>query len=250
MKNNLLRAAFYLVLFLIWQGIVWSGLFPVKVLPGPAQVFGSLQSILADGSLLAGIGVSLARLVGAYLTAAVLGVFGGVFISRFEWMESTVGSLILGLQTLPTICWLPLAAVWFGASETAIFVLVVMGGVLSVVLATEAGVRHVPTVLVRAARSMGASGFELYRRVILPAAFPAIISGLKQGWAFSWRTLMAAELLFGNKGLGYLLQSGRKNEDTSLFLAIILVLLVIGITVEMAVFRPMEKQVRSRWGLS
>ena len=250
MKNNLLRIAFYLGLILVWQGIVGLGIFSLKVLPGPFQVLDSLQVILADGSLLAGTWVSLVRLAGAYLTAVVLGVVGGVFISRFDWMESTVGSLILGLQTLPTICWLPLAAVWFGASETAIFALVVMGGVLSIVLATEAGVRHVPTVLVRAARSMGASGFELYRRVILPAAFPAIISGLKQGWAFSWRTLMAAELLFGNKGLGFLLQEGRKKEDTSLFLAIILVLLVVGITVEMAVFRPMEKQVRGRWGLS
>lgn len=250
MKNNLLRVVFYLGLFLLWQCIVWSGIFPLKVLPGPAQILGSLKVALDNGSLLAGVWISLLRLIGAYLTAVVLGVIGGVFISRFEWMESTVGSLILGLQTLPTICWLPLAAVWFGASETAIFALVVMGGVLSVILATEAGIRHVPTVLVRAARSMGASGFELYRRVIIPAAFPAIISGLKQGWAFSWRTLMAAELLFGDKGLGYLLQSGRKNEDTSLFLGIILVLLVIGITVEMAVFRPMERQVRSRWGLS
>ena len=250
MKNNLLRVVFYLLLFLVWQGIVSAGFFPLKILPGPAQVLSSLKATVADGSLVAGIWVSLVRLIGAYLTAVFFGILGGIFISRFAWMESTVGSLILGLQTLPTICWLPLAAVWFGASETAIFALVVMGGVLSVVLATEAGVRHVPTVLVRAARSMGASGFELYRRVILPAAFPAIISGLKQGWAFSWRTLMAAELLFGNKGLGYLLQAGRMNEDTSLFIAIILVLLIIGITVEMVVFRPMERQVRSRWGLS
>jgi len=250
MKNNFLRAIFYLGLILAWQIVVWSGVLPLKVLPGPVQVLESLKITLVDGSLAAGTWVSLVRLIGAYLTAVFLGIIGGVFISRFDWMESTLGSLILGLQTLPTICWLPLAAVWFGASETAIFFLVVLGGVLSIVLATEAGVRHVPTVLIRAARSMGASGFELYRRVILPAAFPAIISGLKQGWAFSWRTLMAAELLFGNRGLGYLLQAGRKNEDTSLFLAIILVLLVIGITVEMAVFRPLEKQVRSRWGLS
>lgn len=250
MKNHLIRIVFFLGLFLVWQVVVWSGLLPLKILPGPAEVLGSLKSMVGDGSLLSEVSVSMTRLVGAYLVAVVFGVVFGVFISRFEWMESSVGSLTMALQTLPTICWLPLAVVWFGASEKAIFALVVLGGILSVILATEAGVRHVPTVLIRAARSMGATGFELYRRVVLPAAFPAIISGLKQGWAFSWRTLMAAELLFGHRGLGYLLQEGRKAEDTSLFLAVILVMLAIGISVEMFFFRPMEKQVRSRWGLA
>jgi len=250
LKNNLLKISFFLSLFLIWQGVVWTGVFPIQILPGPAQVFSSLAGMIQDGSLLSGALVSLARLVAAYLTAAVGGVLIGVVISRYEWLESPAGSLALALQTLPSICWLPLAVMWFGASEKAIFFVVVIGAILSVVLATEAGVRHVPKVLIQAARSMGASGPQLYRRVIIPAAFPAIIAGFKQGWAFAWRTLMAAELLYGHQGLGFLLQAGKKADDTSLFLAVILVLILIGLTVEMVLFRPLEKSVRSRWGLS
>ena len=206
--------------------------------------------MIRDGSLLAGAAVSLILLAAAYLAAALGGVGLGVVISRFEWMEGTVGSLALALQTLPSICWLPLAVLWFGASEKAIFFVVVMGAILSVVLATEAGIRHVPKVLIQAARSMGASGFPLYLRVILPAAFPAIIAGFKQGWAFASRTLMAAELLYGSRGLGYLLQAGKKANDTSMFLAIILVLILIGVGVETAFFRPLERKIRNRWGLS
>ena len=250
MRDRIIKWAFFAGIFIIWQCIAWSGAFPPNLLPGPLQVLNSLGVMSRDGTIFTGAGVSMFRLIGDYFVAVGGGIIIGVFISRFEWMEGTIGALTLGLQTLPTICWLPMAVIWFGASEKAIFSLVVLGGILSVILATEAGVRHVPVVLIRAARSMGASGFQLYRRVIIPAAFPAIISGLKQGWAFSWRTLMAAELLFGDKGLGYLLQTGRKDNDTSRFLAVILVMLVLGITVELAVFRPLEKKVRGSWGLS
>lgn len=250
MKNNILKISFFASIVLAWQVVVWLGIFPSQKLPGPAHVMASLGTMAADGSLLKGTLVSLARLLTAYVTAVAGGLLVGVVVSRFEWMESTVGSLTLALQTLPSICWLPLAVIWFGASEEAIFFVTVIGAILSVVLATEAGVRHVPKVLIQAARSMGASGIGLYRRVVIPAAFPAIIAGLKQGWAFAWRTLMSAELLYGNRGLGYLLQAGKKDEDTSRFMAVILVLILIGLAVEMFFFRPLEKGVRNRWGLS
>ncbi len=249
MKNTAIKFIFFLSLFLVWQGIVWTGVLPSHILPGPVQVLVSLVLLVKDGSLLDGLGISLIRLFAAYVTAVIGGVVIGIVISHFEWMESTIGSLALALQTLPSICWLPLAVIWFGASETAIFFVVVIGAILSVVLATEAGIRHVPKVLIQAARSMGANGPTLYRRVIIPAAFPSILAGFKQGWAFAWRTLMAAELLYGNRGLGFLLQAGKKTDDTSMFLAIILVLILIGITVETLFFRPFEKSIRSRWGL-
>lgn len=250
MKNNVLKISFFASLVLAWQVVVWLGVVPVEKLPSPAKVLASLVAMAADGSLIQGTWVSLVRLLAAYVAAVVGGLMIGVVVSRFEWMESTVGSLALALQTLPSICWLPLAVIWFGASEKAIFFVTLIGAILSVVLATEAGVRHVPKVLVQAARSMGASGIGLYRRVVIPAAFPAIIAGFKQGWAFAWRTLMSAELLYGNQGLGYLLQAGKKADDTSRFMAVILVLIVIGLAVEMFFFRPLEKGVRNRWGLS
>lgn len=250
MRNNVLKTAFFISLFLSWQVVVWLRIVPSDKLPGPVEVITTLLAMAGNGSLLQGTMVSLARLLAAYLAAVVGGVVVGVVISRYEWMENTVGSLALALQTLPSICWLPLAVIWFGASEEAIFFVTAVGAILSVILATETGVRHVPKVLVQAARSMGASGIGLYRRVIIPAAFPAIIAGLKQGWAFAWRTLMSAELLYGNRGLGYLLQAGKKDDDTSKFMAVILVLILIGLAVEMFFFRPLEKRVRNRWGLS
>lgn len=250
MKTRLLKIAFYLSIFVYWQLVCWSGWVSPALLPAPLQVFQSILQMVQNGTLLQGTLVSLARLSAAYLAALVGGVLIGVVVSRYGWMEDTVGSLALSLQTLPSICWLPLAVIWFGASETAIFFVVVMGAVLSVIIATEAGIRHVPPVLIRAARSMGARGFNLYRRVILPAAFPAIINGFKQGWAFAWRTLMSAELLYGNRGLGYLLSTGKKANDTSQFLGVILVLLLIGIGVEWMFFRPLERHVRHRWGLA
>lgn len=250
MKKRIVKISFFVSLILLWQVVVWVGVIPVDKLPSPATVVSSLLVMAGDGSLLQGTMVSLARLLVAYLSAVVGGLMVGIIVSRFDWMESTVGSLALALQTLPSICWLPLAVIWFGASEGAIFFVTLMGAILSVVLATESGVRNVPRVLIQAARSMGASGVGLYRRVIIPAAFPAIITGLKQGWAFAWRTLMSAELLYGNRGLGYLLQAGKKVDDTSKFMAVILVLIVIGLAIEILFFRPLEKGVRARWGLS
>src|SRR5258708_2725475 len=131
MKNNVIKIIFYLSLFLVWQVIVWTGMLPSHILPGPGQVLASLFVLVQDGSLLNGMLISLARLFAAYVTAIVGGVLIGIVISHFEWMESTVGSLALALQTLPSICWLPLAVIWFGASETAIFFVVVIGAILS-----------------------------------------------------------------------------------------------------------------------
>jgi NitT/TauT family transport system permease protein len=159
-----------------------------------------------------------------------------------------VGTLVTGLQALPSICWLPLAILWFGLSESAIQLVVIGGSVFSITVATEAGVRNVSPLYIRAARTMGARGATLYLRVILPAALPSILSGMRLGWTFAWRSLMGAELLYVSGGLGQLLATGREVNDMALVLAVMVAIVVIGLAFEGLLFDRVEARVRERWG--
>ncbi|OHB97284.1 MAG: sulfate ABC transporter permease, partial [Planctomycetes bacterium RIFCSPHIGHO2_12_39_6] len=172
------------------------------------------------------------RIAIGYGISIGVGVFLGLLIGRFRIFEETLGSLISGLQTLPTICWLPLALLWFGLNDTTIIFLVFMGAVFSITVATDAGVKSVPQLYIRAARTMGAKRWNLYFEVIIPAALPHIITGMKQGWSFAWRSLMAAELLIVCLGLGHLMMIGRELNDMSQVIAVMIVIIVIGILVD------------------
>ncbi len=222
------------------------------MLPGPSQVAHALAGGLRSGSLVAACRVSLVRLGGAFAIAMVLGTALGLLNGIFPLAQRTIGVTALGLQTLPSICWLPLAAVWFGLGETAILFVTLMGALLAVTLAVGDGIRNVPPLYVRAASMMGARGWRLTWEVMLPASFPAIIAGAKHGWAFAWRSLMAGELLAvsaGALGLGQTLKHGRDVNDMSLVLAVMLILVAIGIVADRLVFTRLEHAVRRRWGL-
>ncbi|GAB64023.1 ABC transporter permease component [Candidatus Jettenia caeni] len=190
------------------------------------------------------------RIAIGYGISIVIGVLLGLLIGRIRIFEETLGSLISGLQTLPTICWLPLALLWFGLNDKAIIFLVAMGAVLSITIATDAGIKSVPPLYIRAAKTMGARGLNLYFEVILPAALPYIITGMKQGWSFAWRSLMAGELLIVCLGLGHLLMIGRELNDMSQVIAVMIVIIIIGILVDRLFFVKMEKHIRERWGLA
>ncbi len=172
----------------------------------------------------------------------------GLGISRNRFIAETIGSLILGLQTLPSICWLPLALLWFGLNESAIIFVVVMGALLSITTATESGIKNAPPLLIKAGQNMGARGPRLLFEVIIPAALPSIITGMKQGWSFAWRSLMAGELLYGSVGLGNLLTVGRELNDMSQVLAVMLIIIVIGLCTDYLVFTRLERGMRRRWG--
>ncbi|MBI5307273.1 MAG: ABC transporter permease subunit [Planctomycetes bacterium] len=190
------------------------------------------------------------RIAIGYGISIGIGVFLGILIARFRILEDTIGSLISGLQTLPTICWLPLALLWFGLNDRAIIFLVIMGAVLSIAIATDAGVKSVPSLYIRAAKTMGAKGWRLYFEVIIPAALPHIIIGMKQGWSFAWRSLMAGELLIVCLGLGHLMMIGRELNDMSQVIAVMIVIIIIGIVVDRLFFVKVEKRIRERWGLT
>ena len=233
----------------VWQILSSLGLWDPLVFPSPWEVTTSLGESLASGRLPIAIGISMKRLMIGYSVSLVVGVILGTLLGRSETLRGTVGLLLLGLQTLPSICWLPLALLWFGLSEAAIFFVVLMGSVLSIATATEAGVRNVPPLYVRAARSMGAKGLTLYRTVMIPAALPQILTGAKLGWSFAWRSLMAAELLFVSGGLGQMLTMGRELHDMALVLAVMVVIVMLGLSVERLFFGRTEEALRFRWGL-
>jgi len=175
----------------------------------------------------------------------------GLLNARFKLLEDTLGVLALGLQTLPSVCWAPLALLWFGQTETAMFFIVIMGSLWSVVLATDTGVRNVPPIYARAARTMGSRGLHTWVKVILPASLPFIVSGMKQGWAFAWRSLMAAEIyvtIFTGFGLGHLLHYGRELNAMDAVIAIMIVIIVIGLLADKILFSPCERYLHRRWG--
>ncbi len=243
------RLAFYAALLLLWQVIVSLNIWPSYALPGPQDVLASLVGGFASGQFLLAALVSLQRLAIGYAISLVLGIVLGILVGRFSVVEETVGSLILGLQALPSVCWLPLAVLWFGLSEQAILFVVVMGALFSITLGIESGIKNTPPIYLRAARTLGTRGQALYTQVILPAALPSIVSGLKQGWTFAWRSLMAAELLYFTLSLGNLLNNGRDLNDAAQVIAVMLVIIAIGVAIDTLIFSTLERNLRERWGL-
>jgi NitT/TauT family transport system permease protein len=232
----------------LWQLGAQLRLWETYLFPSPVEVAERLGRGFASGVYLKGSGVTLLRMLEGYLISAAAGVALGVGIRCIPVLDQTVGALIVGLQALPSVCWLPLALLWFGLSQTAILFVVVMGALLSITVATEQGIRNVPPIFVRAARTMGARGLTLYARVILPAALPSIITGMKLGWAFAWRSLMAAELLYVSGGLGQLLMMGREFHDIAEMVAVMVVIVLIGLASDRLVFASLERKVRERFG--
>jgi NitT/TauT family transport system permease protein len=244
-----LKVLFFAGLLLLWEALVRLHLWPSYVFPSPIAVGRSLLGGFAAGVIPLAILTSLRRVVFAYTLSLLIGIPLGMLLGRTRVLQETLGAVVLGLQALPSICWLPLALLWFGLSEAAITFVVVMGAVLSITLSTADGVRNTPPVYLRAARTMGARGWRLYTAVILPAALPAILSGMKLGWSFAWRSLMAAELIYITTGLGQVLTLGRELNDMARVLSVMLVIIGIGLLVDYVVFRPAEQRIRQRWGL-
>ncbi len=251
MKRRLLALSFFIGLVLMWHIAASSGQWSPIILPPPLDIAEYLHTAALDGSLLEACLVTLKRLMIGYLAGAILGVPLGLLMSSSEFFEDTLGALALGLQTLPSVCWVPLALLWFGQTETAMLFVVIMGTTWSVMIATDTGARNIPPIYARAARTMGSEGWHKWTHVILPASLPYLISGLKQGWAFAWRSLMAAEIyvtILTGFGLGYLLHYGRELNAMDQVIGIMLVIIWIGLLVDKIVFSPLERFLHKRWG--
>jgi len=245
------KAAAAALALVLWQAVAWSGWKPSYVLPGPGPVLGELRRLVLQADFWEAVTRTLQRAAIGYAVAVVVGVVVGVVVARFRYLRVAVGAMITGVQTMPSIAWFPLAILLFQLSESAILFVVVLGAAPSVANGLIGGVDHVPPLLLRAGRTLGAKGLTLYRHVILPASLPSFLAGLKQGWAFAWRSLMAGELLVvieGRPSIGASLQFARELSDTPGLLAYMIVLLVLGVTAD-ALFGWLDTGVRRRWGL-
>jgi NitT/TauT family transport system permease protein len=234
-----------------WQAAVWSGWQPDYVLPGPLPVFQRLAQDLGNRNFDVGILITLRRALTGYAIAVAIGSVAGILIARITVLRRAIGSAILGLQSMPSIVWFPVAILLFGLNEKAIFFVVILGAAPSVAGGLLSGVDHVQPLLIRVGRVMGARGMSLYRHVILPAALPSFVGGLKQGWAFAWRSLMAGEIIgiVGHQfGIGQQIQVARDFADMQQLLAIIVVIFVIGVVID-SLFGSLDRVIRRRWGL-
>ena len=237
---------------LVWQIVVWSGWKPDYALPGPAKVFPRFFHELSKGVTWRAIGTTMRRAAVGFSMAVVVGSIIGVAVSRFRLVRTAVGSLITGLQTMPSIAWFPLALLLFKKTEGAIFFVVVIGAAPSVANGLISGIDHIPPILLRAGRVLGATGVNRYRHVVFPAALPSFVAGLKQGWAFVWRSLMAGELLviIANKpSIGSRLSFEQEFNDALGLMSFMLIILVIGILVDAVAFGAAERAIRRRRGL-
>lgn len=251
MKRRLRLLLFLAILVALWEAVARAGIWHRALFPSPLEVLSFLGRAVADGSLLTATLVTLRRLVLGYALGLLLGVPLGIVAARSATGRDTVGLVALGLQALPSVCWLPMALLWFGQTESAMLFVVVMGTVWSILLAASDGLRSVPPIYVRAARTMGSKGLHTWTHVVLPAALPFFVTGMKQGWAFAWRSLMAAEIfvtILTGFGLGQLLHYGRELHAMDQVLGVMFVIVAVGLLVDRLLFAPLERFLHTRWG--
>lgn len=244
------QVLFYAGLLGVWALVAKLRIWPPYLFPAPWSVGEVLVDGFKDHSFLIGIAATMKRMLIGYGLSVVLGMILGLAVASNKFLEETLGGLMVSLQSLPSICWVPLAILWFGLTEKAILFVVLMGSLLSVTIAMEDGRKQLPKIYSMAGRNLGANGFRLFWHVLLPASLPYIISGLKQGWAFAWRSLIQAEMIFLTLGLGQLLMAGRDLNDMNQVIAVMILIVGLGYLVDGLVFRTAERALQNRWGLA
>jgi len=237
-----------------WQLFVSAGIKPAYIVPSPLDVLHEAGAAWGRGDIQKAVATSLERGVIGFGVAALIATPIGILVARVRWVRMSFGPLITGLQVLPSVAWVPAAILWFGLTDATAYFVILMGAIPSIINGLVAGVDQVPPLFRRVGAVLGAGPLELVRHIILPAALPGYVAGLKQGWAFSWRSLMAAEIIaVGGKigfGLGSMLQQGREVQDMSVVFVAIAGILTVGILVELLVFAPLERGLLRRRGLA
>ena len=248
--NGGVTTGFILLLFIVWHLIALQEWVPAYLFPTPIEVLKSLASLLADGKLFDSIGASLSRMAIGYGISVVGGLLLGTLIATSWLAKQTIGKLVMALQSLPSICWLPFALLWVGLNEQAVLFVIVLGAMFSIALSTENAILNISPIYLKVGRTLGAKSWILNRDILFFAALPELIGGLKVGWTFAWRALMAAELLRSDLvGVGHLLEVGRSFNDISMMMASILIILAIGLIADGLIFGTAERIIRRRYGL-
>lgn len=241
-------------LLLLWQllylaSVDWFAWAKPYAVPHPAGVWESFTGLLMDGTLGSAVLSSLLRVLAGFGIAILLGTLLGILILQSRYLETNLKPVILGIQTLPSICWVPFAILWFGLTESAIIFVVIMGSAFGIAMGVESAVRNVPPLYIKAAQTMGITKSQLYRKVILPAALPALIGSLKQGWSFAWRALMSGEVMSATAGLGYTLMIGRDLADINQVMTVMLIIILLGIIIDKGIFSTWENHLLRKRGL-
>jgi NitT/TauT family transport system permease protein len=241
------------LVLVVWQVLVWARVAPEYKLPSPSDVWDEVRAAWLQGTLIDYIWTSVSRGLLGFLMALVIGTPLGLLVARVRFVRAAIGPVLSGLQSLPSVAWVPPAVIWLGLDDSMMYAVILLGAVPSVANGLVAGIDQIPPLYLRAGRTLGATGLRGAWHIVMPGALPGYLAGLKQGWAFSWRSLMAAEIIASSPdlgvGLGQLLENGRNNASMSqVFLAIFLILLV-GVAIDLLIFSPLERWVLRSRGL-
>ncbi|GGU19331.1 ABC transporter permease [Streptomyces violascens] len=241
------------LVLVVWQVLVSAKVTDEYKLPAPSAVLSSLKDMWLQGTLLDIVWTSVSRGLLGFLLALAIGTPLGLIVARVKFVRAAIGPILSGLQSLPSVAWVPPAVLWLGLNDSMMYAVILLGAVPSIANGLVSGVDQVPPLYLRAGRTLGATGVRGAWHILMPAALPGYLAGLKQGWAFSWRSLMAAEIIASSPdlglGLGQLLENGRNNSDMpGIFLAIILIL-IVGIAIDLLIFSPLERRVLRGRGL-
>ncbi|WP_427168266.1 ABC transporter permease [Streptomyces sp. C1-1] len=237
--------------------VAWYVLYPIvdnpSKLPSPGAVAGTLKDSWLSGTLLDYIWTSVSRGLLGFCLALLIGTPLGLLVARVKFVRAAIGPILSGLQSLPSVAWVPPAVIWLGLNNSMMYAVILLGAVPSIANGLVSGVDQVPPLFLRAGRTMGATGLKGTWHITLPAALPGYVAGMKQGWAFSWRSLMAAEIIASfpdlGVGLGQLLENARTASDMAMVFEAILLILFVGIAIDLIVFSPLERWVLRSRGL-
>lgn len=247
------KVAFYLLLIILWElvykiGVEWLKVWKPYIFPSPLDVLKGFSYTLKDSAFYVALATSLSRLIFGFLMALIVGLLVGVVIVKSKFLGENLKPLMLGIQTLPNVCWIPFSILFFGLTESAIYFMIFIGSIFSVAIGTESAVSNINTTYIKAARIMGARGFSLYKEVVIPAALPTLVSAIKQGWSFGWRALIAAEMMFGTKGIGHVLTVGRDIGDITVVIGVMISITFIGVIFDNCLFGALEKKIKIVYG--
>ncbi|WP_030570457.1 ABC transporter permease [Streptomyces aureocirculatus] len=241
------------LVLVVWQILVWVKVTDGYKLPAPDAVWQEVENAWLQGTLLEYIWTSVSRGMFGFLMALAIGTPLGLIVARIKFVRAAIGPILSGLQSLPSVAWVPPAVIWLGLNDKMMYAVILLGAVPSIANGLVSGVDQVPPLFLRAGRTLGATGLRGTWHIVMPAALPGYLAGLKQGWAFSWRSLMAAEIIAQSPdlgmGLGQLLEAGRTNSSMSQVFLAILLILIVGIAIDLIVFSPLERWVLRSRGL-
>jgi NitT/TauT family transport system permease protein len=250
--DDLANITLFIAAFIgIWQLVYLLGIWPQVSMPSPAMVAESFAGLLRDFTLIKSIGMTMYRLVIGFTISIIIGISVGLAMVKFQGFGKTMSSFAVGLQSFPSVAWVPFAILLIGLNDLGILFVVIMSSVFSVMMSTYSGIRNIPPLYIQASRNMGAKGFSLFRYVMIPAATPSLLVGIKQAWSFAWHALIGAEILIAaSVGLGHILLVGREFQLMDQIIASMISIFAIGLLFDRIMFSKLEDKVRDRWGLN